>query len=618
MPESESDRTARRQAFIKSVASQTERSPFAQIVRAEGGELFPRVIAHRHQAFWNATKDHIFGNDKTVLTDLGKKRSTNRDIWKSGKQLAAKAVKFAPPATKLHMTESFNAMDEPRGDLVVEDFAKKVMRYAPGHTPGELSDSGRRLMHDALVQVFDNYQKQFRAAPAPKFSEIHVWISQMTPNKNSGNPDYSPLSIEQIVNEYWPVLRNTLMAIVGGDMEAKQPPYTDPVYAGFHRSRDRPIHGSGIFDKMLGAFLNYFVVNTLKMDSHIAWNSLEDLWRDLADPMDRAESTLHNDFKAYDGHFSADINTMIRDAFLESTMFEDKPEYRNVFLYFCNQLVRSDSVLQVSPTHAFEMRAALFSGIPVTQWWGCIFHEAFYIVLEEEYSAGILEYKVLSDDGMAVLDRTVSEAQAFMEGPVVELCEMTGMTLNAPKSYCADLTHYTTMHPDADWEIHDMGPFLQTYPQRDPMRSYANVPRKIAGLFEKERDSSDITRAIMLAQYAPSLTKHKLGQDVRKTTAGWVTDMHRSLDVLGTIRPSYQRVREVMIWFSKVYPNFWKKFKILHDAADKGLWEERSLMAGGTRQGLSPKWVVDTYRAWMDEGGSAPSLSQMQDIGFGA
>jgi hypothetical protein len=334
--------------------------------------------------------------------------------------------------------------------------------------------------------------------------------------------------------------------------------------------------------------------------------------------MDRGESSLHNDFKAYDGHFTKEINVMMRDAFLESTMFEDKPEYRNVFHYFCNQLIRDDSILQYAPTHAMDMRPALFSGIPVTQWWGCIFHEAFYRVLESHYSVGILDYKVLSDDGMAILDNTPAEAEAIMAGPVTELCELTGMTLNAPKSYVADLGHYVQMHPDADWEIHDMGPFLQTYPQRDPMRSYSNVPRKVAGLFEKERDSSDITRDIMLQQYAPSLTKHKLGQNVRKKTAGWVTDLHRSLDVLSTIRPSYQRVREVMIWFSKVYPNFWKKFKILHDAADKGLWEERSLMAGGTRQGMSPKWVVDFFMDWQEAGGTAPSLARIQEIGFGA
>ena len=105
----------------------------------------------------------------------------------------------------------------------------------------------------------------------------------------------------------------------------------------------------------------------------------------------------------------------------------------------------------------------------------------------------------------------------------------------------------------------------------------------------------------MLLQYAPSLARHETGRD-RKGLAGWVSDLHRSLDVISTIRPRYPRIREILMWFSKVYPNFWKKFDKLYAAADKTLWSERSLMAGGTRKGGTSQWVVDYYTEWQEAG----------------
>jgi hypothetical protein len=527
----------------------------------------------------------------------------NGQPWLAAKALAKKAVDKAPPSMSQHMKGALEKMDNPRGILDVQSFTEKVGQYGRNVESNVDSKIAGELL-ESLVATFNHYGDLMKAKRAVRFEDIDVWIAQLNPNRNSGNPDYTPVTKEQALNDYWPIMRDTMIDIVkNGNMEATLPPYTDNVYAGFHRSPNRPIHGAGIFDKLIGAFLNYHLVDGLAYGSRIAWENLEDMWQGLAEALGSAESTMHDDFDAYDNHFGLTLNQLIKRAYEDSHLFSDNPELRNAFQWFCERLIRDDALLQISPTHALEMRSSLFSGTPVTQFWGCVFHDAFYHLLEHNYGFGIIDARVLSDDGIAVLETDAATSSKMMDDIARPLAEALGHELSPAgvKSYIADLTVDRKMHNDVDIVTHDMGPFLQFYPQRDPELTFGNVPRRLYSLYERERDSSDATRMALLNQYAPSLAKAALGTD-KKIMANWVGDLHRSLDVLSTIGPNYPRIREVLKWFGKVYPNFWKKFIRLYGAADPSLWSERSMMAGGTRQGASSEWVVEHFKEWKDSG----------------
>jgi len=592
-----------REAFLRSVARTTEGSPLVSGLRSHGGTVIPRVIAHRHQAYWNATKDHVLGSDEQILTDLGKMRVKNDQPWLAAKALAKKAVSKAPPSMSQHMSNAVGKMDNPRGILDVQGFTEKLSAYGR-HNISEIDAEVAKQLFNALVITFNKYGDLMKEHRAVRIEDIDIWIAQLNPNRNSGNPDYTPVTKEQAVNDYWPVMKETILDIVkNGNMDARLPPYTDNIYAGFHRSPNRPIHGAGIFDKLIGAFLNFHLVDGLAYGSRIAWENLEDMWKGLSEAMGSAESSMHDDFDAYDNHFGPALNKLIYKAYLESSLFSDNRELRYAFEWFCNRLIQEDALLQISPTHAYEMRASLFSGTPVTQLWGCVFHDAFYQLLESDYGFGIIDARVLSDDGIAIMETTASETSKLMDEIARPLAEALGHELSpaGEKSYVADLTVERKMHNDVDIVTHDMGPFLQFYPQRDPLNTFGNVPRRLYSLYERERDSSDATRMAMLNQFAPSLSKAALGTD-KKIMANWVGDLHRSLDVLSTIGPRYPRIREILKWYSKVYPNFWKKFLKLHGAADPALWDERSMMAGGTRQGAASAWVVEHFMEWKDSG----------------
>jgi len=573
------------------------------ILKQADAKVYPRVIAHRHQSFWNATKDHVLGSDAEILTDLGKQRTKNKDIWRAAKAIANTAVSRAPPAMAGHMGEMIGKLDESRGILDVDAFGKKLSAYVP-QAQEPFEPEAKRALYDSMVKVFNRHGDAMRKLNPLRIEDIEKWIVQLSPNRNSGNPDYTPVSKEQAVSDYWPVMRDTIIDIVkNGNMDAKLPPYTDNVYAGFHRSPDRPIHGAGIFDKLIGAYLNYHLVQALGYDSPIAWNNLEDMFSEIAVELSSAESTIHDDFLGYDGHFGMELNQLIYDTFLDSSFCDHSKELRNAFEWFCRRLTATDTLLQFSPSHAMLMRASLFSGTPVTQYWGCLFHEAFYGVLEEVYSFPVLGKHILSDDGMLVMECDAQTSERLFSSYMEPLAKKLGHEIRelGKKSYIANLNTEVQMHKNVDILTHDMGPFLQYYPQRDPSLTFGNVPRRIYSLFERERDSSDATRMTMLNTYAPSLSKQALGTD-KKIMANWVSDLHRSLDVISTVRSRYPRIREMLRWFAKVYPNFWRKFKRLYGAADPELWQERSFMAGGTRQGESPTWVVDHYKGWMDTG----------------
>ena len=601
MPETESERLARKEAFIAGVAKKTVASPLFSTLSGMGAQFEGVVIPHRQQAFWNATKDHLLGSAEAQLTDLGKLRATNPQPWRAAKALARNAVNKAPGAIGEHMGESYKKMDETRGILDVEGFADKLERYLPRDIP-PIEPGVKPVIYNALVEAFNGYADAMRTISPVSVQDVNIWVQQVNPNKNSGWPDFTPVSKDQVVNDYWPVFRETIVDIVkNGNMDARLPPYTDNVYAGFHRSPDRPIHGAGIFDKLIGAFLNYHIVQGLAGNSPIAWENLEDLFSNIAEELSTAESTMHDDFKAYDGHFNLEMNQLMYEAFLESNFLKNAPELRNAFEWFCLRLVDEETWLQISPTHRLLMRPALFSGTPVTQFWGCILHDAFYRALRDVYGLGIIGYHILSDDGMAAMEESAATTRKNVETIVSDLARGIGQEINVPKSYVADLNITAKMHADVDIITHDMGPFLQYYPQMDPDLTFGNVPRKFWSLHERERDSTEATRQVLLLQHAPSLARHTVGTD-RKQLAGWVADLHRSIDVISTIRPRYPRAREVLVWFAKVYPNFWKKFARLFKAADQALWSERSLMAGGTRQAGDQRWVVDFYQRWQTDG----------------
>jgi hypothetical protein len=352
-----------------------------------------------------------------------------------------------------------------------------------------------------------------------------------------------------------------------------------------------------MFEKMLGAKLNYDLTRGLGKDirrSNIAWMPLDTMFERASMSMSEVECTIHEDFKRFDSYVSPDLTRATLEGLNQSTWLEDQPENRNIMEYLMADLTQ-DTWLRTSPFHKARMRGSLYSGTPITQVFGSIIHCGYIDMLINDFGFNCTDYMVLSDDGFCTFDGTAEEGRKYRDDVMIPVAEQIGMVLNPKKSYVADITAKKVMHNRNGDKIvrHDVGPFLQKFPQINPDHSFGNVPRLIRSLKGRERDFERDTHR-MLFQLLPGMRLTERGD--RSQIVKWVQDFWRTLEVTAQVRPGYPRAREMISTITKVYPDFWKKFDKLVTAAKASgdvLFDTASRREGGASDKGTTRWLVD-------------------------
>jgi hypothetical protein len=233
----------------------------------------------------------------------------------------------------------------------------------------------------------------------------------------------------------------------------------------------------------------------------------------------------------------------------------------------------------------------------------------FIDMLKNEHGFNCTDYMVLSDDGFCTFDGTQAEGQKYVDNTMIPLAEDIGMVLNPKKSYVADITLKKVMYNrDGDKIVrHDVGPFLQKFPQINPDHAFGNVPRLIRSLKGRERDFERESYN-MLFQLLPNMRRTERGD--RAQIAEWVQDFWRTLEVTAQVRPGYPRAREMISTITKIYPRFWDKFDKLVKAAEASgdvLFDTATERAGGSSDKGTTRWLVE-YLKEARAKGSFPKL----------
>jgi hypothetical protein len=222
-------------------------------------------------------------------------------------------------------------------------------------------------------------------------------------------------------------------------------------------------------------------------------------------------------------------------------------------------------------------------------------HGGFLEMSKADYGFDILDYMVLSDDGFCAFNGTAEEGQKYVDEIMIPNADRIGMILNPKKSYVADTTVRKVMYSSEGTRIvrHDVGPFLQQFMQDDAAHAFGNVPRLIASLKGRERDFERESYQ-MLFQLLPNLRLSERGD--RAQLVNWVQDFWRILEVTAQLRPGYPRARDFIRTVVKLYPDFWKKFDRLVQAADASgdvLFDTATKRGGGESERGTTRWLVD-------------------------
>jgi hypothetical protein len=352
-----------------------------------------------------------------------------------------------------------------------------------------------------------------------------------------------------------------------------------------------------MFEKMIGAKLNFDLTRGIGKDpakSNIAWMPIDGMLERAGKAMSDVEATIHEDFKRFDSYVGPELTGAVYEGFLQSDFLKSSPENREIMGYLMKDLTQP-TWLRIAPHYKAKMRGSLYSGTPITQVFGSIIHMAFIDMLINEHSFNCTDYMVLSDDGFCTFDGTAVEAQKYVDDIMIPLADDIGMVLNPKKSYVADITRKKVMYnSDGDKIVrHDVGPFLQKFPQTDPDQAFGNVPRLIRSLKGRERDFERESYQ-MLFQLLPNMRRTERGD--RAQIAEWVQDFWRTLEVTAQVRPGYPRAREMISTITKVYPRFWDKFDKLVAAAEASgdvLFDTPTERAGGSSDKGTTRWLVE-------------------------
>jgi hypothetical protein len=452
-------------------------------------------------------------------------------------------------------------------------------------------------------KVWDDMGAAFIARETP-LNDYMTWKTQLVSGTNSGDPLYESLTKEQWTTSYIPQLMNMARTVASGGELERDGVWTRGHYTLFGRTPNRPVHGVSAFQKMIGAKLNYDLTRGLggAAYKHIAWMSLDTMLEKTAESMAPVETTIHEDFKWFDAFVGPELVQCVVDGLEESNFLKGQPANRNILMFLLKDMV-DPTWIRVAPHYLLKMKGGLYSGTPVTQIFGSVVHAAYLELLRHERGVGITDYYVLSDDGMCTFDGTKDEAEKIVQTEFVPLAEQIGMKISPAKSYVADITEKVVMFQGEDKIVrHDVGPFLQKYPQLDPDDAFGNVPRLIRSTKGRERDFERESHELLFT-YLPGLRLTERGE--RSRLAKWVPDFWRTLEVLAQVRPGYPRVRKLIRTYTKVYPDFWKRFKILVDAADATggkLFDVATPRPGGDSDKGTTRWLVEYLKKVHDTG----------------
>lgn len=533
----------------------------------------------------------LLGN--VLERDRGKRLQINK--------LASDAVKHAPPISGATMNESMGDIDLSRGSMNQPDFYERLAPYRAGTKENPNPTTWDPTVHapfvEAVVRVCNRLEKETSMIVPTDLANFMEWKTQLTSGTNSGAYKWESLTKEQWVATDIPNLLEQMDRVVKGKWSDEFMDYRTPgIYTLFGRTPNRPVHAVAMFEKAMGAKLNYDLTRSIGKapDSRVAWMSLDTMLERMGQGMSEVESTIHEDFKRFDSYVSPELAQAIYEGFMQSDWLKSQPQNREIMKYLMYQLTNPTWLLMHGGEKAL-MRGSLYSGTPITQIFGSILHLAFIDMLKEEHGFNSPDHMVLSDDGFCTFDGPVSEAQAYVLEEMIPQAERIGMILNPKKSYVADITKKKVFYNNDGEKVvrHDVGPMLQKFAQINPDHAYGNVPRLIRSLKGRERDFERDTYQ-MLFQLLPGLRLTERGD--RAQLQAWVQDFWRTIEVLAQVRPGYPRVREMIRTVVKIYPDFWKKFDKLVSAAQASgdvLFDTAARRGGGTSEKGTTRWLVN-------------------------
>lgn len=576
-----------------------DQSPLHSQMRADEWviEIDDTVPAKQISQLYKSQLKLHYGSTDDYSTLLGqilkRDRSKNLQINK----LAHDAVKFAPTIMSATMAESIPDMDVSRGSMIQPDFYERLAPYRFDN-PSTWDPLIEEQYISAVIRVCNKWEKETSMIRATPMRDFLTWKTQITSGTNSGDWLYESLTKEQWVSTYIPELMPHLATVAGGSWsDDMRDGRTTGMYTMFGRTPNRPVHAVGMFEKMLGAKLNYDLTRGLGKDvrnSNIAWMPLDTMFERASMSMSEVECTIHEDFRRFDSYVNPSLTKATLEGFQASTWLESQPENRNIMEFLMTDLT-TPTWLRTSPFHKAKMRPSLYSGTPITQVFGSLMHSAYIDMLQTDFGYNCTDYLVLSDDGFCTFDGTAEEGEKYRDDVMIPVAKQLGMELNPKKSYVADITKKKVMHNDNGEKIvrHDVGPFLQKFPQINPDHSFGNVPRLIRSLKGRERDFERETHQ-MLFQLLPGMRLTERGD--RSQIVKWVQDFWRTLEVTAQVRPGYPRAREMISTITKVYPDFWKKFDKLVRASEASgdvLFDTASRREGGSSDKGTTRWLVD-------------------------
>ena len=590
-----------RQSELDAYDRRIENSKLTQTLIQKGATILKdNVVPENQIAQLYRTQQRLHnGSDDEFWTTLGnvvKKNPQKRlQLLKQSKD----AIKFAPRIIAEHWEGEYEKIMIPRGNMVAPDFAKKLIPYAESE---QYTTTFNPAISDplltAMVKVLNHMADSMAKSQTTTVEDFLTWKTQLTSGTNSGDPLYQSLTKEQWTSKYIPMLMPYVREIAGGgELNKDKDQWTRGDYTMFGRTPDRPVHAVSALNKLVGAKLNYDLTKSLGDGNypHMAWFSLEKMFNRAAKGMANVETTLHEDFKAFDTTVSPQLLNLVLEAFEESRFLSNSMENRNIMRHLIKDLANGTN-LRIGPFHKMKMRPGLYSGTPITQWIGSVIHAAFIEMLIAEHSAPITDYMVLSDDGFCMWDETKAHCEKFLEATLVPAAVDIGMVISPQKSYIADITQAKAMLSRSGEDPiirHDVGPFLQKYPQLDPDKSFGNVPRLTRSLLGRERRIDRTTQQRLYTNCA-SLLKSDAGTS--KTLPAWVSDFWRTMEVLSQVRPGYPRIRELVSTVMNIYPKSWNRLELFVgsvESSEGDLFDMATRREGGPSDKGTSRWLID-------------------------
>lgn len=596
-------------AEIETFDRKMKNSPLTASMLADGWEIEydDEVPPKQMGQLYKAQIRLHYGADEEYNTILGNilKRDSQKRMQINA--IARDAVKWAPPIISATMQESIPDLDVARGNMIQPDFYERLAPYRYGNE-STWSDGVEDSYVEAVRKVCNDLENEMKLIQATPLADFMTWKSQLVSGTNSGDWLYESLDKDQWTSQRIPELMDHARAVATGrfNKATDRDWRTKGIFTMFGRTPNRPVHAVAMFEKMIGAKLNYDLTRGIGKDpanSNIAWMSLDSMLERAGNSMADVEATIHEDFKRFDSYVSPELTKAVYKGFQQSDFLKSQPENREIMDFLMEDLT-TPTWLRIAPHYKAKMRGSLYSGTPITQVFGSIIHMAYIEMLKDEHGFPVTDYMVLSDDGFCTFDGTQQEAQNYVTDTMVPLAADIGMVLNPKKSYVADITRKKVMYSRDGEKIvrHDVGPFLQKFPQVNPDHAFGNIPRLIRSLKGRERDFERESYQ-MLFQLLPNMRRTERGD--RSQIAPWVTDFWRTLEVLAQVRPGYPRVREMIRTVTKVYPKFWEKFNKLVEAAEASgdvLFDTATARAGGSSDKGTTRWLVNYLKQVRDTG----------------